>query len=202
MLEMDVLPDFPRTKTELLRFVHRRIRSLEKELHPILSQIKSYVQHEGTTIQFEQVDFGKKTQAAESQSVLVEIRHDEVPTLMGPALETKLRHLAEQMGALKMKILFQRIEEAAEQTGQTLNAQGKPLDARMLLDMIDMGEVGFDKAGQPTGSFIVHPNMIPALKRASEEVENDPELKRKLESIRNRQRQQWLDRENRRKLVD
>jgi|SRR5713101_8441378 len=113
-----------------------------------------------------------------------------------------MRLLADQSGAYKMKSLFARIEEATEQTGQRLNAAGKPIDGRMLLDMIDMAEGGFDKSGKPTNSFIVHPNIMPALKKASEEIENDPELKRRLESINSKQLQQWVDRENRRKLVD
>ena len=197
-----MLPDFPRSKSELLRQVFRRIHDIEKAQHPILAQIKSFIQHEGITIEFDQTDYGKKRQDAEQQSISVQIRFDEVPTLVGDALEKKLALRAEQSGAYKMKTLFARLEEATEQTGQKLDAAGKALDARLLLDMIDTVEVGFDRSGKPTSSFLVHPNVLPALKRASEEVENDPELKRRLESINSRQLQQWIDRENRRKLVD
>jgi len=197
-----VLPNFPKTKAELLRLAFRRIAELEEEGHPILAQIKMRTQHEGTSIHFDQVDFGKKTQQAEEFSVPVVIRFDEVPTLFGEALNRKLTSIAEQSGALKMKLFYARIDEATEQTGLRLDAKGKPLDARMLLDMIDMAEAGFDRSGKPTSSFLVNPNLIPALKKASEEVESDPELKRRLESINRRQYQQWLDRENRRKLVD
>jgi hypothetical protein len=202
VLEIDVLPDFPKSKTELLRLVLRRIKALEKEQHPVLAQIKTFTQHEGDTIEFEQVDYGKKTQGAEAQAVSVELRFDEIPSLIGEALEKKMRLLADQSGGLKMKSLFTKVEEATEQTGNKLNAEGKPIDGRMLLDIMDMAEGGFDKAGKPTSSFIVHPNILPSLKKASEEVENDPELKRRLESINSRQFQQWSDRENRRKLVD
>lgn len=197
-----MLPDFPRTKAELLRLAFRRITELEEARHPILAQIKIRTQHEGMSIQFDQVDFGKKTQQAEQFSVPVIIRFEEVPTLFGEALNEKLTSIADQSGALKMDLLFARLNEATEQTGLRLDAQGRPLDARMLLDMIDMAEAGFDSSGKPTSSFLVNPNLIPALKKASEEVESDPELKQRLESINRRQYQQWLDRENRRKLVD
>lgn len=197
-----MLPDFPKSKMDVLRLVTRRIAALEKEQHPLLAQIKTFTQHEGSTIEFEQVDYGKKTQDAEAHAISVELRFDEIPSLTGQALEKKMRLLAGQSGALKMKSLFAKVEEATEQTGQRLNAEGKPIDGRMLLDMIDMTEGGFDKSGKPTSSFVVHPNILPSLKKASEEVENDPELKRRLESINSRQLQQWADRENRRKLVD
>jgi hypothetical protein len=202
MLEIDVLPNFPKSKTDVLRLITRRIAALEKEQHPVLAQIRTFTQHEGDTIDFEQVDYGRKTQEAEAHAVSVELRFDEIPSLMGETLENKMRLLADQIGALKMKSLFARIEEATEQTGKKLNAEGKPVDGRMLLDIIDMAEGGFDKTGKPTSSFIVHPNTLPSLKKASEEVENDPELKRRLDSINSRQFQQWSDRENRRKLVD
>jgi hypothetical protein len=202
MLKIDVLPDFPRSKNDVLRLIKRRIGALERKQHPVLAQIKTFQQHEGVTIDFEQVDYGRKKQDGQVQAVSVELRFDEIPSLMGEALEKKMRVLADQSGALKMKSLFSRIEEATEQTGQKLNAEGKPLDGRMLLDIIDMAEGGFDRTGKPTNSFIVHPSTLPSLKKASEEVENDPELKRRLESINSRQFQQWADRESRRKLVD
>ena len=197
-----MLPDFPESKTDVLRAINRRISALEKQHHPLLAQIKTFRQHEGDTIDFEQVGFGRKTQSAEEHTVRVDIRFDEVPTLTGENLEMKLKLLADQSGALKMRSLSAKVDEATDQTGFRLDADGKPIDGRMLLDMIDMAESGFDKAGKPTGTVVVHPDMVPSLKKASEEVENDPELKRRLAAIQSRQREQWTDRENRRKLVD
>ncbi len=101
-----MLPDFPKSKRELLLFISKRISSLEKKQHPILAQIKTFSQHEGEIIQFEQEGFGKKTQAAEFKSVSIEVKLDEVPALIGEALDRKLSLLAEQLGALKMNALF------------------------------------------------------------------------------------------------
>jgi hypothetical protein len=197
-----MLPDFPKLKNEVLRLISKRIEMLEKEQHPILAQIKSFTQHEGRTIDFEQVEFGRKSQVGETHAVPVSLRLEEVPVLVGEVLESKMRELASKVGELKMKSLFEKIEESTEQTGQRLDAKGKPIDGPMLLDMIDMAEGSFDKSGKPKSTFVLHPDMLPSIKKASEEVENDPELKRRLESINSRQFQQWVDRENRRKLVD
>lgn len=168
----------------------------------MLAQMKSFTQHEGKSLRFQRVDFGEKLQDSEERTCSVEIRVDEVPELIGEALDAKLRHLAEQSGAYKMQMMFARMDEATEQTGQRINAMGKPLDGPLLLDMIEMAEGAFDSFGRPTNSFLVHPVMMPTLKRVSEEVERDPELKRRMESIKAKQLQQWIDRENRRKLVD
>jgi hypothetical protein len=202
VLEIDVLPDFPKSKAELMRAIIKRIMAHEIRQHPLLAQIKTFTQHEGNTITYDQIGYGSKSQEAEQKAIKVDIQLDEIPTLLGDELDKKLIQLADQSGTLKMKSLFAKIEEDATQTGQKLDAAGNPLDGRMLLDLIDMVEGGFDSSGKPTGSFVVHPNILPAMKKASEEVENDPELKRRLESINSRQFQQWLDRENCRKLVD
>ena len=197
-----MLPDFPKSKNEVMRRLLKRIQDLEKEQHPILGKMKTFRQYEGETMRFEQMDYGKKVQQAEHQYASVKIGLDEIPTMTGDALDKKLSSLADQSGAHKMKLLFARIEEDTEQTGNRINAAGRPIDASVLLDMIDMADPSFDKSGKSKSSFLAHPNTMPALKKASEEVENDPELKRRLESINSKKLKQWIDRENRRKLVD
>jgi hypothetical protein len=77
-----MLPDFPKSKSEMIRLVGRRIHSLEIEEHPILAQLQTFKQYEGRSIQYEQVDFGKKIQQAEEKQVMVEIKFNEVPTLV------------------------------------------------------------------------------------------------------------------------
>ncbi len=166
-----MLPDFPKSKAELLRVVARRIPVLEAEQNPLLAQIKGFTQHEGRSINFEQVDYGSKKQDAEVHEIPVEVRFDQIPFLIGKALEDKLRLLASLSGALKMKMLLARLDEAGEQTGQKLDAGGKPLDGRMLLDMIEIPEAEFDKSGKPTSSFLFHPDMMPAFTKASQELE-------------------------------
>lgn len=175
---------------------------LETELHPVLGQIGSFTQHEGRTLAYEQVEFGMKTQESQAHQTPFEIRLDEVPHLTGQALDQKLRGIAEAMGAQKMKIFYERIDEATEQTGNRYDARGKPPNGEMLLDFMSAGEWGFDKAGKPNMSFVLHPNMVPAMKKAADEVENDPELKRRHDEIVARHYERWLARENRRKLVD
>jgi hypothetical protein len=197
-----MFPDFPSTKAEVSKAITRRITAIEMEMNPVLAQMKSFTQYEGRTLAYEQVEFGMKMQDAEEQKVSFEIRLDEVPQLTGQALEQKLRSIAGKMAALRMKTFYARMDEATEQTGNRFDAGGQPPSGKMLLDFMGMGEWGFDKTGKPAMSFVIHPDTLPALKKAADEVENDPELKRRHDEIVSRQREQWLDRENRRKLVD
>jgi hypothetical protein len=199
---MTMLPDFPNTKDLILKRVSKQITRLEMEKHPILSEMKSFAQHEGRLLKFQQIGFGEKTQEAEEQQVAIPITWEEVPDLHGEKLTQKLGKMAEDMGALKMKMFFKRVDESVEQTGNKLDAQGKAPDGAMLLDMIEMAEEDFDSSGNSQMKWLLHPDMIPAMKKASKEIEDDPELTRRRDAINSRHREQWLGRENNRKLVD
>lgn len=197
-----MLPDFPNAKAEVMKGIYRRIKALELEIAPVFAEMGSYIQHEGRTLVYEQAEFGTKTQEAEEHQIAVQIRFDEVPQLTGQNLDDKLRGIAKQTTEANMKVFYARMDEATEQTGNRFDAAGQPMSGKMLLDFMEMGEWGFDKSGKSNMSFLIHPSMSPTLKKASDEVENDPELKRRHDDIVRRQRDQWLVRENRRKLVD
>lgn len=185
-----------------MKGIMRRITALELEIAPVFARMGSYVQYEGRTVDFEQVEFGAKTQEAEQHQFAVQIRLDEVPHLFGQNLDDKLRGIAQQTAEAKMKMFYARMDEATTQSGNRFDAGGQPISGRMLLDFMEKGEWGFDRSGDSNMSFLVHPKMVPALRRASDEVENDPELKRRHDDITRRQRERWLDREDRRTLVD
>src|SRR5260370_10999129 len=112
-----MFPEFPATKAEVLKAITRRITAIELEMNPVLAQMKSFTQHEGRALAYEQVEFGMKMQEAEEQKVPIEIHLDEIPQLTGQALEQKLRSIAEKMRTLKMKIFYARMDQAPEQTG-------------------------------------------------------------------------------------
>lgn len=197
-----MLPDFPYSKRKIHKAIHQRLEQLQRELHPVLARVGRYVQHEGRTTEFEQVGYGRKSQEATQQSVAIEIRLEEVPTLVGDTLENKLRMMANEMGGLKVKMMFEHIADITEMTGNRIDAKGEKLSGKLLLDMMEAAEEDFDRFGNSKSSFVVHPDMLPELKRINDEVENDPEHKRRLESIQREKRKQWVDRESRRKLVD
>jgi hypothetical protein len=197
-----VLPDFPSSKQKILEGIFRRISQLEIQLHPVLAKVGRYVQQEGTAIEYEQIDYGMKLQEAQQCAVAVDIKFEEVPNLVGVALEEKLRSIANEVGGLKVETMLKRLGEATELTGNRIDAKGEKLNATMILDMLEKAQGSFDRFGNSQSSFLVHPDMLPTMKKLDEEVENDPELKQRLESIKRRQFEEWANRESRRKLVD
>ncbi len=199
-----MLPDFPETKATILSDAHGTIQRMIHAQHPVLAEIKSYIQHEGRAMRYEQVGYGEKRQELEAHSFPVEIKVEEVPTLFGNALTEKLRKLADAVGERQMTILLAKHEEATLMTGNRFDAGGRPMNGDLLLQMTETLPIDFDLSGNilPSSTFLTHPDMMPVYKAAIEEIENDPELQARHRDNVSKQYNEWLDRENRRKLVD
>lgn len=199
-----MLPDFPELKAKILQDAHTTIQRMIHARHPVLAEIKSYIQHEGRAMRYEQVGYGEKRQELEAHSFPVEITVKEVPTLFGDALTEKLKKLADAVGERQMKSLMAKHDEATLMTGNRFDAGGRPMDGAMLLQMTETLPMDFDLSGNilPSSTFLTHPDMMPLYQAAIDEIENDPELQAKHRDNVSKQYNEWLDRENRRKLVD
>jgi hypothetical protein len=199
-----VLPDFPELKKEILRDSSAKIRKLIHEHHPILADIKTRTQHEGRSMRYEQVGYGEKQEDLQAQSFPIEITLDEVPTLGGNKLTAKLEGLARAVGEHQMKLLMAKHEEATEMTGNRIDLQGRPMGGAILLEIIETMPVDFDATGNilPTNKFLTHPDMMPTYRAAIQEIENDPGLQSRQRAVNAKQYNDWVDREDRRKLVD
>lgn len=199
-----MLPDFPELKRLVLDHISDLIRDLVDKRHPILPDIKAFQQHEGRALRVEQIGYGEKRQELEVHSIPVEIKFDEVPSLLGQALVAKLEVFVEGTAKAQIEMLIARLDEATEMTGNRLNAGGRPLDGAMLLEFLSGLQTDFDSEGNTlqTNKLLTHPNMMATYRAAVEEIQNDPELKTRYERILGEHYQQWTDRESRRKLAD
>jgi len=197
-----MLPDFPAIKDEVGRNLTARIRHRANSLDPVLSQIKSFSQHEGRQLRYERVDAPTKESGPELIQAKFEVLIADVPFLLGEKLDAKLEEMAQELAAQQARMLFRRVEEDCNEVGTTVNANGAPLSAELILELIGSVQTDFGPDGKPRGQFIIHPDMAPALRKAGEEFERDPELQRKHAAILERQRAEWATRQSNRKLVD
>ena len=197
-----MLPDFPSLKEEVGRHLEAKLRNRAKTLDPVLSQIKSFSQHEGRDLRYERVDAPIKESGPEVIQAKFEVLLADVPFLLGEKLDAKMEEMAKELAAQQAGMLFRRVEEDCKELGTAVNADGAPLSAELILDMIGSVQADFGPDGKPLGQFVIHPDMVPALKKAGEEFERDPELQRKHGEILERQRAEWVTRQSNRKLVD
>ena len=172
-----MLPDFPGLKTEIQRVILAKLRLRIATGDPVLSQIKGFTQHEGREMRYEQYGGETVQEGFEEIGTQFEVPIIDVPFLIGEKLNAKLEEIAQAIIAESAKRFFKKIGESSEKAGTTMDAGGKPVSAELLLDMSEKMQTDFGSDGSPLGSWIIHPSMLPAMKKASEEIENDPELK-------------------------
>jgi hypothetical protein len=93
-----MLPDFPELKQSVMQEASAKIRKLIHRDYPILAEIKTRTQHEGRSMRYEQVGYGEKQEDLTHHSFPIEVKFDEVPTLIGEKLDEKLEGLARAVG--------------------------------------------------------------------------------------------------------
>jgi len=197
-----MLPDFPKLKTEVHRDVLARIRRRVDRADSVVSQIKRFSQHEGRDMRYERIDAPPVQSGPEEIGAPFQVLLSDVPDLVGPKLDAKIDEIAQEIAKQQAGMFFRRTQETCDEVGNAIDAAGQPLSAELLLEMLSKVQMDFEPDGTPTGQFVIHPDMVPALKKAGEELERDPGLKRRHEDILRRQREEWAARESHRKLVD
>lgn len=198
-----MLPDFPDLKAEIERILLARLRAKIHTKDPVVAQIRRFTQHEGRRQRYEQRPSGKVVEDGfELFSTEVTAAIQEVPNLVGKNLEQKLDEIADKAGSAMAKRFFQRVGEECDKAGTSINAGGEQMNPELLLEMMSTVQTDFDSNGNPTSMFVLHPDTVPAALKISEQIENDPELKRRSDEIRRKQREAWVTRESNRKLVD
>jgi len=197
-----MLPDFPALKAEIRKILFAKLRHRVDTGDPVLSQVKQFVQHEGRQMRYEQYGGETVQQGLEQIGAKFEIPVADVPLLIGEKLDAKLEEMAQALISELAKNFFKKMGESCRKAGTAIDAGGKPVSPEMLLEMINTVQMEFGPDGQPSHSFVIHPDMLPAVKKVAEQMENDPELKRRHSEILERQREAWAARESNRKLVD
>lgn len=199
-----MLPDFPKVKAHLQSQLLRWVQIQVPVIAPVLGQVKRFQQHEGKDGILSRAD--KSTAEMKYQSMQFEfaLSRDQMRTTDMDALFTQLTALAEHMAKEQSTMLIERVSEAAEGVGNTIDAGGRPFEQRHLLEMFEKVQTDFDpETEKPTGqSFLMHPSLAAKVIPRAKEWEKDPNFVAEYERIMNKQREEWRAREDRRKLVD
>lgn len=197
-----MLPEFPKTAADLLKFSAMRIESRRKEISPITDIGIQTVAHEGRDFSYEQEGTGIVSDTYREFKVPVEIRLDEIPGLTGKAFESKLENIANEQAKLMSDFVYSRIDQTTEQAGTRVNAGNQPPSKELWLELLERMELSFDNSGNPDFTFFAHPIMAEEMSKRWEEWEQDADFIDKHNDLLRRKREAFLDRESNRKLVD
>ena len=116
--------------------------------------------------------------------------------------EEKAREIGAGMGKQMWDMLFDAVKMATNETGNTMEIKNGEFGQEDILRMLDMTQHCFDDHGNPTNMLLLHPNVAEALKKREEEWARDHVFLAKLEEIKRRKKEEFDEREARRRLVD
>jgi hypothetical protein len=199
-----MLPDFPRIKKELDDIITVRLRLLVYAGDPVLSQIGRSLQHEGDEMTYDTLDGGTKTMDYKPIESVLSLRREDLRGLAVRDILNRIDTLAADMSRQAAKLMFDRIGEVCEASGNRVDAGGRPFTFEIFYEMLDRVQIDFDeKTAKPKmPSLVVGPAIADKLPTLFGEWDADPALHARLVALIEKKRQEWHDRESHRKLVD
>jgi hypothetical protein len=201
-----MLPDFAKFRHELDGYTMLKLHAMVQQKEPILAEIRGITQHEGDVIAYDQLTSdGVKivTEGFKESRVHFETKVEDVPTLNGTSLDTKLSGIAEDIARDLSGSLRGTLNTATREAGTFFDAGGSPLSKDHYLELLERMEINFDsKTGRPDLVFWAGQAMVETMQHDWDEWKQDRDFVRKYNDLLSRKREDWRDRESRRKLVD
>lgn len=197
-----MLPDVRELKRRIAKRLARGVQEAGLRHAPLLGEIQAYHQVEGNRFSVETHDGDIQHQAFKRMSTPVETKVLPSPIEQESEIAQKLDAAAQDMAKQHMQLLFTTISESSERVGTAYNAKGRPFDMGMFLDVLERMQVDFDDHGKPKlPTIVMHPDQLKAIAPKLAEWEKDRALQSRWEQVLAEKKEEWRDRESRRKLV-
>lgn len=201
-----MIVDFIQVKDKLNLGARLFVRNEIRKRTPLLSQIAVIPQHEGSDASFETVD--KEVNEIEYVPTIgepISLTQEQMATISASEIEQLLVSMAEDFAHKMQKFFYRRMGEILDEAGQTMT-ENKPIDNESVLKLLESVDIDFDdvrdRPHMPT--MVLHPDTMQRLieekERMSEDEVNALELKQR--EILDRKYEEYVLRENNRKLVD
>ena len=193
-----MLPDWPNLK----RLWEERFRLLlnERMVQGSLASLTTRIKYfEGDTSEI--IDSIGQTQERSPKLLASSFEVDRQDVIeRGPvALLDVFSRLANDLASQMSSGILDEVNQVTEKTGNVVNTGGSDIALDTILQVLAKIEMDFDEEGRP---------QFPTLVTSSEtfeklsKLQQDEHHRRKLDSIIEQKRREWIDRESHRKLVD
>ena len=198
-----MIPDFPYEKEQLnnywLRYLNKRFR----EFQGFFGSLPMHINHEGREWKIINKEFSSRPKEYSEIKGVFNIDFSEVSTLTPERIRQKLDITANNMAQQLSSGVFKEITKATKIAGNEINAEGKPLTKELFLETLSKIHLDFDDSGNwKPPVIIMHPDLWEAQKENFKSWENDKVFIKKFRNLIARKKEEWVERETNRKLVD
>lgn len=197
-----MLPDYPKLKRQFRKRLDRFVKQKVAERAPLVKRIPAYLQVEGEEINYEDDQGNIHSSLPKEVKAAFSIPANLPPLDTIQQVFQALEGAAADMARQSETMVFEKLDESTKQTGNVLDAKGRPFEPEMLLEMLDSISIDFDENGRaemPT--IVLHPDLFNSIKNRFPELDKDRDFLKKRAEILARKKEEWRDRESHRKLV-
>jgi len=200
-----MIVDFISIKEELRQSINIFLREEVKRHTPFLSRLgRSYV-HEGNRTSYETVNHKKKNLDYKKAESGFSFTQEEISKMTFGDIIKKIQQSAKDMAGQMERGAFQTLKETIDKTGNVVSGN-PPFSPEAFLKALEMVEIDFDDSRDRPNlpSLIMHPKL--AQKAKEQEAQMTKKEKREFdknkEQILDKKYEDYVARENKRKLVD
>lgn len=195
-----MLPDYPETKRLFARFFQTYMRQKARQLSPF-GVVQTRYLHEGRGMKVTRADHSESDSQVQQLSTEFTIRFEEIEHLTFEKVIQKYDEVILDMVKKQTGFALERLDSEIPDS-QKIDAKGKPLDARMVIELFRTMELEFNPDGTPHTLHVVGGLFNPErMKAVEEEMKNNPELEKEFNDVIAEKREKWRAREADRKLV-
>lgn len=169
----------------------------------VLSMVSRFVVHEGSGYLLVREDGTVDQSAFRRFEHGVAVSPTDIELRGIDAIREVMAETQEALAKHQHEALFEELSAATKAAGTEVKAGGKPFSAELWLEGLEKMQFSFDLEGNwrpPT--IVIHPDQADRVKTEIERLEADPVLIQRMEAIIEAKRQDWRDREARRRVVD
>lgn len=197
-----MLPDYLSLKTSLMENLTGTMRA-GVDADGVLAMVHHFTAHEGDGFVTEREDGTADEGKYRRFQHAIEISPHDIELRGVSAVKDVLREMQDALARSQHDALFDELKKATESVGTALDAGGKPFTAELWLDAMERMEFSFDPDGKwkpPT--IVIAPGQRERVAQELARLDTDASLAARMESVIQQKRQEWRDREARRRLVD
>lgn len=197
-----MLPDLPEFKRDYMIVLTQQVRRRASEYMPGINQAAQHLIHEGRTTLISRAD--GTSGECEMKHASAEIEHQsEIDSPISREQKIQiLDSLAQEIAKQISEHVFATMHQGLDEAGQVIDHKGQPLDADVIMKMLEKMHIDFDAHGQPKNIvFVTGADVQAVAARELERMSVDPELQQRFEDLMNKKRMEYRDREAARKLV-
>lgn len=198
-----MLPDFPEIKKQLDALLSNYIQHRVRFHLGFMSQIPRKIVPEGCHTRLIRAD-GSVDDVKMQQACGTE--HMDTPPENMPDMRvvlSKLNSIAEQIARHQARYLYKRVAEVTEKTGNVVQAKKSEIGLKTLVDILERIQIEFDATGKPIlPSVVCSKEMFEQFMVQGDTAFADSVQQARMDEVIARKREEYRDRESRRRLVN